>query len=256
MDLSFKSGNVGDLLEKPDRESLAPKHLRRPPSGPVTELKGFETGDFWVQDLAASIPARLLGEGGGKTVLDLCAAPGGKTMQLASNGWKVISVDNSEKRMARFHDNLKRTGLKAETVIADLMNWKPAVPADVVLLDAPCSATGIFRRHPDVLHCIGERQIEDRAEVQAQLLKRVALWVKPGGMLVYAVCSLEPEEGEEQIEKFLNDHAEYEIASIVDDELPEGIDTTAQGYVRTLPTMLTDKGYLDGFFIARLRRKA
>ncbi|GAB5488810.1 MAG: transcription antitermination factor NusB [Parasphingorhabdus sp.] len=255
LDLSFKSNNVGELAEELEGENLASKQLRRLPSVPVTELKGFETGDFWVQDLAASIPARLLGNGEGKTVLDLCAAPGGKTMQLASNDWGVISVDNNKRRMERFHDNLKRTGLEAQTVIADLMKWEPSEPVDAVLLDAPCSATGIFRRHPDVLHCIGERQITDRAEVQSMLLNRIALWVKPGGYLVYAVCSLEPEEGEEQVAKFLEQHDQYEIAAVGPDELPSGITPTSDGHVRTLPTMLVDKGHLDGFFIARLRRK-
>lgn len=255
LDLSFKSNNVGELAEELDGESLASKHLRRPPSIPVTELKGFETGDFWVQDLAATLPARLLGDGSGKTVLDLCAAPGGKTMQLASNDWNTVSVDNSKKRMERFDDNLRRTGLEAETVIADLMKWEPAEPADAVLLDAPCSATGIFRRHPDVLHCIGERQIADRAEVQAMLLERIAPWIKPGGLLVYAVCSLEPEEGEQQVAKFLEKQDHFAIASVGQDELPDGIAPTSEGYVRTLPNMLADKGHVDGFFIARLQRK-
>lgn len=255
LDLSFKSNIVGEVLENLEGESLASKHLRRLPSVPVTELDGFETGDFWVQDLAASIPARLLGNGDGKTVLDLCAAPGGKTMQLASNGWNTVSVDSSERRMQRFHDNLKRTGLEAEPIVADMMRWQPTEPADAVLLDAPCSATGIFRRHPDVLHCIGERQIADRAVVQTALLDRIASWVKPGGMLVYAVCSLEPEEGEEQIESFLQRQDQFVASPVEKEELPDGVIPTAEGYVRTLPTMLADKGYLDGFFIARLRRK-
>jgi len=255
LDLSFQSNNVGELTEELEGESLASKQLRRLPSIPVTELKGFETGDFWVQDLAASIPARLLGDGDGKTVLDLCAAPGGKTMQLASNGWNVTSVDNNKRRMERFHDNLKRTGLEAQTVIADLMKWEPSEPADAVLLDAPCSATGIFRRHPDVLHCIGARQIADRAEVQSMLLDRIASWVKPGGLLVYAVCSLEPEEGEKQVASFLERHGQFEIATVGPDELPSGIAPTSDGHVRTLPNMLANTGHLDGFFIARLRRK-
>lgn len=254
LDLSFKSNNVAKWAELLEGESLAKKHVRRRPTLPITALDGFDAGEFWVQDLAASIPARLLGAGAGKTVLDLCAAPGGKTMQLASADWKTISVDSSKKRMQRFHDNLKRTGLEADAVIADIMRWEPTESADAVLLDAPCSATGIFRRHPDVLHCIGERQIEDRAEVQTALLDRIANWIKPGGQLVYAVCSLEPEEGEHQIAKFLEKHEHFEIAPADRDELPDGVEPTAEGYVRTLPTMLADKGYLDGFFIARLRR--
>ncbi len=251
LDLSFKDDNAGPL----EGERLAPRHLRLQPDNPVTALPGFDDGTFWVQDLAASLPARLLGEGDGKTVLDLCAAPGGKTMQLAAAGWKTISVDNSEKRMERFKDNLARTKLDAQIVIADLMTWEPSEPADAILLDAPCSATGIFRRHPDVLHCIGSRQIADRAEVQAALLNRIAPWLKPGGTLVYAVCSLEPEEGEEQIEQFLENHAEFAIIPATDNMLPEGIRPTENGCVRTLPNMLSDKGHVDGFFIAKLQRK-
>lgn len=251
LDLSFKVDDVGEL----EGEKLAPKHLRMQPNLPVTELPGFADGAFWVQDLAASLPARLLGEGDGRTVLDLCAAPGGKTMQLAAAGWKIISVDNSEKRMERFKDNLTRTKLDADIVIADLMKWEPSEPADAILLDAPCSATGIFRRHPDVLHCIGSRQITERAEVQKALLDRTAAWVKPGGILVYAVCSLEPEEGEEQIEQFLESHDEFEIVPVERDALPGDIGPSENGCVRTLPNMFSEKGYLDGFFIARLQRK-
>ena len=252
LDLSFQSDDVGEL----EGVKLAPKHLRMLPNLPVTGLAGFDEGSFWVQDLAASIPARLLGEGAGRTVLDLCAAPGGKTMQLASAGWKTVSVDNSAKRMERFQDNLTRTKLQAEEVIADLMQWEPAEAADAVLLDAPCSATGIYRRHPDVLHCIGSRQIEDRTEVQRALLDRTAAWVKPGGTLVYAVCSLEPEEGEEQIEAFLARHEQFAIDPVGDDELPTGIAPTESGCVRTLPDTLVEKGNVDGFFIARLVRKS
>lgn len=251
LDLSFKTDDTGNL----EGEKLASRHVRLHSDRPVTDLSGFDDGAFWVQDLAASLPARLLGEGGGKTVLDLCAAPGGKTMQLGSAGWKTISVDNSAKRMERFKDNLARTKLDAEIVIADLMNWEPSQPADAILLDAPCSATGIFRRHPDVLHCIGSRQIAERADIQRALLDRVATWLKPGGLLVYAVCSLEPEEGEEQIEQFLENHTDYELVAARSDELPYGIEPDDRGCVRTLPNMLSEKGYLDGFFIARLQRK-
>ena len=252
LDLSFRSDDTGSL----EGEKLAPNHLRMLPALPVTALEGFDDGAFWVQDLAASIPARLFGAGEGRTIFDLCAAPGGKTMQLASAGWKVISVDNSAKRMERFHANLERTKLQADEVIADLMQWEPAEPADAVLLDAPCSATGIFRRHPDVLHCIGSRQIADRVEVQRALLDRTAPWVKPGGTLVYAVCSLEPEEGEEQIEAFLERHEDYAIDPVTADELPAQILPGESGCVRTLPTTLAEQGHVDGFFIARLRRKA
>ena len=251
LDLSFQTDDIGAL----EGEKLAPKQLRMPPNLPVSGLPGFDEGQFWVQDLAASIAARLLGEGKGRTMLDLCAAPGGKTMQLASAGWNVISVDSSARRMERFQDNLGRTKLQAEEVIADLMQWQPAEPADAVLLDAPCSATGIFRRHPDVLHCIGARQIADRAEGQLALLDRIAPWVKVDGTLVYAVCSLEPEEGEEQIEAFLERHDQFAIDPVTVEELPKHISPTENGCVRTLPTTLAEQGHVDGFFIARLVRK-
>ena len=252
LDLSFRTDDIGPL----EGAQLAPKQLRMLPILPVTALDGFDDGRFWVQDLAASIPARLLGEGRGRTIFDLCAAPGGKTMQLASAGWNVVSVDNSAKRMERFRDNLGRTRLQAEEVIADLMEWEPAEPADAVLLDAPCSATGIYRRHPDVLHCIGSRQIADRAETQRALLDRTARWVKPGGTLVYAVCSLEPEEGEEQIDAFLESHGQFAIDPVAAEELPKDLSPTASGCVRTLPTTLAEQGHVDGFFIARLVRKS
>lgn len=252
-DLSFKSLETAATLQG---ESLASNHLRIRPDGPVTQLDGFAEGAFWVQDLAASIPARLLGNGEGKTIFDLCAAPGGKSMQLAASGWNLVSVDNSEKRMARFHENMSRTGLEGEVVIADALHWEPEATADAVLLDAPCSATGIFRRHPDVLHCIGARQIAEREDLQSGLLDRAADWVKPGGILLYAVCSLEPEEGEDQIDQFLDRHADFTLDAVTSEELPEGIAPTDNGCVRTLPNMLADQGHLDGFFIARMRRKS
>lgn len=253
MDLSLR-----DESSPPDLagQSLASRHLRLSEPAPVTDLPGFAEGAFWVQDLAASLPARLLGSGEGRTVLDLCAAPGGKSMQLAAAGWNVVSVDSSEKRMTRYHENMARTGLQSETVIADIMQWEPSEAADAVLLDAPCSATGIFRRHPDVLHCIGARHIADRAEVQATLLRRAAAWVRPGGLLVYAVCSLEPEEGEDLVADFLDENAEYAIDPVQSADLPETIEPAADGYVRTLPNMLEEQGSLDGFFIARMRRKS
>lgn len=261
-DASKGDGDAADMAENVKRLEgvvLAAKHVRLLPNLPIVELPGFADGDFWVQDLAASLPARLLGNApkdNDNIIFDLCAAPGGKSMQLASNGWKVVAVDNSEKRMERFRENLARTKLDAEIVIADLMKWQPPEQADAVLLDAPCSATGIFRRHPDVLHCIGGEQIGQRAATQQKLLDRAAAWVKPGGRLVYAVCSLEPEEGEDQIDHFLEQHPDFAIDPVAADELPAGILPTAQGLVRTLPDMLVDQGHVDGFFIARLRRQA
>ncbi len=236
-------------------ESLMMGHVRVGGDTPVPELPGYAEGNWWVQDLAASLPARLLGGGTGRA-LDLCAAPGGKTLQLASSGWDVTAVDISESRLARLSENLDRTGLSANVVTADLVDWEPGFEADAVLLDAPCSATGIFRRHPDVLHRVRPRVIAEMAELQAQLLPRAARWVRPGGLLVYATCSLEPEEGEQQIERFLAGHPEFAIDPVLPDELPEGVVAHERGWLRTLPGMLVEQGGLDGFFMVRLMRVA
>jgi 16S rRNA (cytosine967-C5)-methyltransferase len=187
-------------------DSLASGHVRLPRGQAVETLPGYAEGEWWVQDLAASLPVRSMGEGKGRTVLDLCAAPGGKTMQLAAQGWAVTALDLSAKRLARLSDNMERTGFAVETVTADLRKWDSEQQFDAVLLDAPCSATGTFRRHPDVLHRIGPKQIAELTGLQSAMLDRAAQWVKPGGMLVYATCSLEPEEGEVQAADFRARH--------------------------------------------------
>lgn len=233
--------------------SLMPRHLRLDERASVPTIEGYAEGGWWVQDLAASLPARLLGEGKGKA-LDLCAAPGGKTLQLAAAGWDVTAVDVSENRLARLSENLERTGLSARVVTADLLRWQPDAPTDAVLLDAPCSATGIFRRHPDVLHRVRPSLIAEMAELQVKLFDRAGEWVKPGGMLVFSTCSLEPAEGEAQVERFLAAHPDYAIEPIRGEELPEGLAPRGNGTLRILPGALADKGGLDGFFIARLRR--
>lgn len=235
-------------------ERLSDGHVRLPDNGAVTDLPGFADGAWWVQDVAASCAARLLGAGDGRAVLDLCAAPGGKTMQLAAAGWRVTAVDQSKKRLERLSQNLARTGLSAQVVTADLRNWQPDAPVDAVLLDAPCTATGIYRRHPDVLHRIGPRQIEELAELQGELLERAAAWVKPGGRIVYATCSLERAEGEDQIARFLSAHDDFAIDPARAEELPNGIVPSAEGWVRTLPDTLAGQGGADGFFIVRLVR--
>lgn len=232
--------------------SLAPGHVRLSAGSHVTELEGFGEGAWWVQDIAASLPARLLGEGAGRTVLDLCAAPGGKTMQLASAGWRVTALDLSESRLARLRENLARTGLEAETVPGDAMTFAPPDPFDAVLLDAPCSATGIFRRHPDVLHRASDRVTRDLATQQQAMLAHAAGLVKPGGSLIYAVCSLEPAEGEAVADGFA---AEGFVAEPVQaSELPAGIAPDRAGRVRVRPGMLAEQGGADGFFIARFKR--
>lgn len=254
VDLSF-AGDP-DETQWADIPSLAPRHLRVPRGRAVEDLAGYREGGWWVQDLAASLPARLLGTGDGRRALDLCAAPGGKTMQLAAAGWRVAAVDASAKRLARLQENLARTGLTAEVVQGDIRSWEAGEQADAVLLDAPCSATGIFRRHPDVLHRIGPAQIAAMAELQGQLLSRACTWVRPGGTLVYATCSLERAEGEEQIAAFLRDHPGWTIDAVRADELPAGITPDGSGFVRTLPGLLATSGGLDGFFVARLSAPA
>ncbi|MEX0342112.1 MAG: RsmB/NOP family class I SAM-dependent RNA methyltransferase [Erythrobacter sp.] len=230
-------------------DSLMPGHLRLPRGANVEKLPGFAEGAWWVQDLAASLPARLLGEGDGRHVLDLCAAPGGKTLQLAAQGWQVTALDISKRRLDLLKANLKRTGLKAGIVRADALTWEPRHQFDAILLDAPCTATGTARRHPDVLHRIGQRQIDEMAELQAALLERAQSWLKPGGTLVYATCSLEQAEGEDRAAK-----VSLPVAAITQDECPSGLAPTAEGWVRTDPGMLAEQGGLDGFFIARWQR--
>jgi len=249
-----------DLCFAPDRPpdlegvSFASGHLRLPRGQAVAGMTGFGEGGWWVQDIAASLPARLLGAGQGRTALDLCAAPGGKTMQLAAAGFEVTAVDVSEQRLGRLRANLERTGLRANIVAADLMKWAPEAQADAVLLDAPCSATGIFRRHPDVLHRARPAAVAELAGLQAALLGRAAQWVRPGGTLIYSVCSLEPEEGEVVLRDFLASHGGFEIAPIAPDEAIAGMTPSPEGWLRLLPGLFADRGGADSFFIARVVR--
>lgn len=230
--------------------TFAPGHVRLPRGAAVDTLADFKAGDWWVQDLAASIPARLLGPGAGKNALDLCAAPGGKTMQLAAAGWKVTALDSSKRRLELLKDNLKRTGLKASPVRADALTWEPKHRFDAILIDAPCTATGTCRRHPDVLHRIGKGHIGDMVELQRGLAAKAAEWLNPGGVLVYAVCSLEAEEGEEQA-AWIDAELGLTPAPIASEELPAGLAPTPEGWLRTHPGMLADLGGLDGFFVGR-----
>ena len=251
LDLSLRDANETALwTERLGGTSLAPGHVRLPRGTAIDLLPGFADGAWWVQDLAASIPVRLLGPGANETgrrrVLDLCAAPGGKTMQLAAAGWQVTALDKSTRRLERLEANLARAGLSATIVIADALTWEPADRFDAILLDAPCTATGTCRRHPDVLHRIAAPQIAEMAELQTALLARAATWLAPGGTLIYAVCSLEPEEGEVQA-------AAVPITPdpIRAEELPAGLLPSPDGTLRTDPGMLAESGGMDGFYIAR-----
>lgn len=225
--------------------------------GAVTALEGFAEGAWWVQDAAASIPARLFGDLENKRAIDLCAAPGGKTAQLAAAGAEVVAVDKSAERLTRLSQNLARLKLTAAPQVGDAARLA-IDPADAVLLDAPCSATGTIRRHPDVAWMKRESDVTTLARLQAQLLDAAVRLTKPGGLLVYCVCSLEPEEGERQIEALLARNPRVALEPVRPDELPgmtEAID--AVGRIRTLPFHLTNDdprlGGLDGFFAARLR---
>jgi len=250
LDLTVRS----EAAIAPAGESLLDGHVRLARGGPVEALPGFAEGGWWVQDLAASLPARLLGLGQGRAALDLCAAPGGKTMQLAAAGWRVTAIDQSARRLKRLRDNLSRTGLAAETQVADLERWEPDRPASAILLDAPCSATGIFRRHPDVLYRVNADVIAVSAERQRALLTRALDWLAPDGRLAYAVCSLEPEEGEQLVTAVLAEQPDFAIDQVAIEALPPGVAPSPEGWVRTLPGQLADRGGLDGFFMVRLRR--
>lgn len=234
--------------------SLMPGHVRLDTPGSIAALDGYDEGAWWVQDFAAAMPARLLGAGEGARVLDLCAAPGGKSLQLAAAGWDVVAVDKSARRLERMAENIERSGLTVATTAADILEWQPDAPVDAVLLDAPCSATGIFRRHPDVLYRVRDGDIAELAELQAACLARVADWVKPGGRLVYATCSLEPAEGEAQVERFLAEQTGWEIERIEAQEIAPGMTVAEKGWLRMMPPILAEAGGADGFFIARLHK--
>ena len=254
LDLSFvRDEDAKAFAAANDARSLAPRHVRLE-SGNVSALPGYDEGDWWVQDLAASLPARLIPAG--RPVLDLCAAPGGKTMQLAAAGNPVVALDSSKGRLARLGDNLRRTRLEARLVRADAFDWGPDGPIDAILLDAPCSATGTFRRHPEVLYRVRPRYIAEAAETQLRLLTRASAWLRPGGTLIYSVCSLEREEGEGVIEAFLASNPGFGLIPPAPGELPEFVPVSKKGWVRILPGTIEEEGGLDGFFIARLVRDA
>ena len=258
-----------DLSVKQDAEAwaerlrgrvLATGSVRTLAHGAVSLLPGFAEGAWWVQDAAASLPARLLGDVRGLSVADLCAAPGGKTAQLSLAGARVTAVDRSPARIARVEENLARLSLKAETVTADVLEWQGG-PFDAVLLDAPCSSTGTIRRHPDVPWLKSETDIAALTGVQQRLLERAVELTKPGGRLIYCVCSLEPEEAEQQIAAFLARDARLARQPVVADELAgQAQFVTPAGDLRTLPLHWPDAdprwGGLDGFYAARLLRTA
>ena len=238
-------------------EVLPTGSLRLPAGTPgaVSALQGYDSGAWWVQDAAAALPARLLGVRRGERVLDLCAAPGGKTLQLAAAGAQVTALDISDARMGRLRANLARTGLAAKVVVADALDWHAPAPFDAILLDAPCSASGTIRRHPDMPHARTAVDLDALAALQARLLDRVldpsAGVLRPGGRVVYCTCSLLPAEGEAQIAAALCRHPGARLADLL---LP-GADPAWRadgGGWRTRPDFWQGKGGLDGFFMAAL----
>jgi 16S rRNA (cytosine967-C5)-methyltransferase len=249
------NGEAAGWAERLGAEALPTGTLRFRPRGPIAALPGYADGPWWVQDAAAALPARLLGDVRGRTVIDLCAAPGGKTAQLAAAGATVVAVDRSPKRVRRLRDNLARLRLAAAVVTADAARWRPEAPADAVLLDAPCSATGTVRRHPDVPRLRVADDIAALARAQDRLLWSALEMVKPGGLLVYAACSLEREEGEARIANLLAGGAPAQRVPVAAAEVGGLAELlTPEGDLRTLPCHLAEKGGLDGFYAARLRR--
>jgi 16S rRNA (cytosine967-C5)-methyltransferase len=229
--------------------------LRIGQSVQVSALPGFATGDWWVQDAGAAMAARLLDAQKGEVVLDLCAAPGGKTLQLAATGAKVTAVDISSPRLARLHENLARTGLTASIIATDALHWEPGYLFDAVLLDAPCSATGTLRRHPDLPFSKDGSDVPQLVALQAALIDRALGFLKPGGRLVFCTCSLLAEEGEDQLTATLARHP----ALTVEPPTLQGIDPawiTPDGGLRLRPDYWADIGGIDGFFMARLRTPA
>ena len=256
LDVSVKA-NASDWAVKLGGEAIAAQSVRLGKIGDVTALEGFDAGDWWAQDVAASLPVQLLGDVKGLRVLDMCAAPGGKTMQLAAKGAIVTALDKSEGRLERVKENLDRTKLSAEIICADALEWAPEGDLyDIVLLDAPCSATGTFRRHPDVLYNRSPKDVANLVRLQDKLLAKAAEFVRPGGTLLYCTCSLMPKEGQPRVDTFLQNLPDFRLIPILNVPslaLPQ--EAFSEGSLRSLPYYLEDKGGMDGFFIARLERK-
>lgn len=245
--------DAAELAAALEAGALAGGSLRVGLKGEVSAWPGFAEGRWWVQDASAAVPVRLLEMKEGETALDMCAAPGGKTLQLAAAGAKVTALDRSAGRIRRVSENLARTGLSAELVVADGAEWSDGRTFDAVLLDAPCSATGTFRRHPDMLWVASPADIPKLSSVQTRLLTSAAKRVKPGGRLVYCVCSLELEEGEGQVATFLSRNPDFALEPIAAGEGGSPQESLrADGALRILPHHRS--GGTDGFYVARMRR--
>ncbi|WP_071674337.1 RsmB/NOP family class I SAM-dependent RNA methyltransferase [Nioella nitratireducens] len=258
MEAAHERATPIDITPKPgvtvEGATLLPTGSYRLAQAQVTALPGYETGDWWVQDAAAALPARLLGDVAGQRVLDLCAAPGGKTMQLAAAGADVTALDVSESRLRRVAENLSRTRLTASLVADDALTYD-ADPFDAILLDAPCSATGTIRRHPDLPFVKTSAEVESLTRLQMQMIDKAHTLLKPGGRMVYCTCSLLPNEGENQVKAALKRHDDLTIVPI--DPVPLGGDqiwASPEGGLRLRPDFWADMGGMDGFYMALLKR--
>ena len=260
IDLTLSSGSSPeDWANMLEANVLPGGSLRKNSAGKITELEGFNEGKWWVQDVAASLPARLFGNLTNRNIIDLCAAPGGKTAQLASAGANVIAIDISSERLRLVQQNMNRLGLSIKTVCADARKYKPPKPVDAVLLDAPCSATGTIRRHPDIPWLKKKEDLIKTSLLQKELLNSGISMLVSGGILVYAVCSLQPEEGKELIESFIQEKSNIVRSSININELPDLGKLSEKiispcGDIRTLPCHFYKNGGMDGFYIARLQK--
>lgn len=241
-------------------ETLAAKLLptgsiRKEAGGFIPDLPGFTQGAWWIQNAAAALPAKLMGDVAGKTVVDLCAAPGGKTAQLASAGAHVIAVDRSAERVKRLTENMERLGLKVHTEISDGAVWQPKELVDAVLIDAPCTATGTIRHQPDVLWLKEPRDQEKLSALQQRLLVNAVKMLKPGGVMVYCTCSIQKAEGENQATWLLQQNLPVKLSPIAASELP-GCDAmlTPRGELRSLPFHWNDIGGIDGFYAVRFTK--
>jgi 16S rRNA (cytosine967-C5)-methyltransferase len=253
LDITLKPGEDRAVWAERLEATIMPNGTLRRALTDVSELPGYTDGVWWVQDMAASLPVMLLGDVSGKHVMDMCAAPGGKTMQLAARGATVTAVDRNKNRLKRLDANLARTKLSADVHVADAAVFTPVSPVDHILLDAPCSATGTLRRNPDVIWTKGPADVEKLVALQAKILDHAFSLLPTGGKLVYCVCSLERAEGEDQITAFLTRHKNAKRMAISAKELGGmGELLTAEGDMRCLPSMMADAGGMDGFFAARI----
>jgi 16S rRNA (cytosine967-C5)-methyltransferase len=251
LDISVKPGVVLPLGDS-GGVRLPTGSIRYPAGTRVTDIPGFDAGDFWVQDAAAALPVQLLAPRAGERIADLCAAPGGKTAQLAAAGAVVTAVERDPARIERLESNLKRWNLHADVISADATSWAPPALFDAVLLDAPCSATGTIRRHPDVLRVKRPRDVQTVTQAQDKLLDAAFAMLRPGGRLIYAVCSLQPEEGAPRVAAAVG-RMDLRHDPFRPDELaalPEAL--TKEGFLRTHPGLWRDRGAMDGFFAARM----